>query len=59
MPKGRSVLYGVALFLLAISFSQSAKAALFHYEISDVNSVELFSFTVNTDNITSSPNSEY
>jgi hypothetical protein len=53
MSKVRSVLCGVALFLVAVGFNQPVKANVVHYEISDTNAVELFSFTVNSDNITS------
>jgi hypothetical protein len=46
MSKVRSVLCGVALFLLAIGFNQSAKAALYHYELTGAVTE---SFTINTD----------
>jgi hypothetical protein len=46
MSKIRSILCGVGLFLLAIGFSQSAKAAIYQYDLT--GAVEL-SFTVDTD----------
>jgi hypothetical protein len=45
MFKVRSVLYGVALFLFAIGFNQSAKAALYHYELTGAITE---SFTIDT-----------